>query len=152
MSHFNQGIVMAKKQTEVILTQPVISLNAHEGDQVKVSPGYARNFLLPQGKAIPASAGNQRYIDALKASRAEREAAELDHMKDLHESLKSLRLHIKAKTGELNRAEDVEHLSPGDRIWIKEGPKRDYWEIFTQAMAVVGNIATVVLIFVSLTR
>jgi large subunit ribosomal protein L9 len=91
---------MAKKETEIILTQPVISLKAHEGDQVKVSSGYARNFLLPQGKAIPASAGNQRYIEALKASRAEREAAELDHMKDLHESLKSLRLHIKVKTGE----------------------------------------------------
>ncbi|MEE2813072.1 MAG: 50S ribosomal protein L9 [Verrucomicrobiota bacterium] len=91
---------MAKKETEIILTQPVISLNAHEGDQVKVSSGYARNFLLPQGKAIPANAGNQRYIEALKASRAEREAAELDHMKDLHESLKSLRLHIKVKTGE----------------------------------------------------
>ncbi|MDG2215016.1 MAG: 50S ribosomal protein L9 [Verrucomicrobiota bacterium] len=91
---------MAKKETEIILTQPVISLNAHEGDQVKVSPGYARNFLLPQGKAIPASAGNQRYIEALKANRAEREAEELDHMKDLYESLKSLRLHIKVKTGE----------------------------------------------------
>ena len=91
---------MAKKETEVILTQPVISLNAHEGDQVKVSSGYARNFLLPQGKAIPASAGNQRYIEALKVSRAEREAAELGHMKDLYESLKSLRLHIKAKIGE----------------------------------------------------
>ena len=91
---------MAKKETEVILTQPVISLNAHEGDQVKVSPGYARNFLLPQGKAIPSSTGNQRYIEALKASRVEREAEELDHMKDLYESLKSLRLHIKVKTGE----------------------------------------------------
>ena len=91
---------MAKKETEIILTQPVISLNAHEGDQVKVSPGYARNFLLPQGKAIPASAGNQRYIEALKANRVEREAEELDHMKDLYESLKSLRLHIKVKTGE----------------------------------------------------
>ena len=91
---------MAKKETEIILIQPVISLNANEGDQVKVSPGYARNFLLPQGKAIPASAGNQRYIEALKVNRIEREAAELDHMKDLYESLKSLRLHIKVKTGE----------------------------------------------------
>ena len=91
---------MAKKQTEVILTKSIVSLNAHEGDRVKVSLGFARNFLLPQGKAIPASAGNQRYIEALKASRVEREAKELDHMKDLHESLKSLRLHIKVKTGE----------------------------------------------------
>ena len=91
---------MAKKETEVILTQPVISLNAHEGDRVRVSPGYARNFLLPQGKAIAANSGNKRTIDALKARRVERETVELEHMKDLHESLKSLRLHIKMKTGE----------------------------------------------------
>ena len=45
---------MAKKEIEVILTEPVVSLNANEGDQVKVAPGYARNFLLPQGKAVPA--------------------------------------------------------------------------------------------------
>ena len=91
---------MAKKEIKVILTQPVVSLDAHEGDQVKVSPGYARNFLLPQGKAISANSGNKRTIDALKARRVERETVELDHMKDLYESLKSLRLHIKVKTGE----------------------------------------------------
>ena len=91
---------MAKKEIEVILTEPVVSLNANEGDQVKVAPGYARNFLLPQGKAVPASIANQRYLEALKARRAEREATELGHMRDLYESLKSLRLHILVKTGE----------------------------------------------------
>ena len=91
---------MSKKAIEVILTEPVVSLNAKEGDQVKVAPGYARNFLLPQGKAVPASIANQRYLESLKARRAEREAAELEHMKDLYESLKSLRLHILVKTGE----------------------------------------------------
>ena len=91
---------MSKKAIEVILTEPVVSLNANEGDQVKVAPGYARNFLLPQGKAVPANIANQRYLDSLKARRAEREAAELGHMKDLHEALKSLPLHILVKTGE----------------------------------------------------
>ena len=94
---------MSKKEVEVILTQPVTILNAHEGDQVKVSPGYARNFLLPHGKAIPASSGNMRTIDALKARRVEREAIELEHMRELHESLKTLRLHIKVKTGEAGK-------------------------------------------------
>ena len=94
---------MSKKEIEVILTQPVVSLNAHEGDQIKVSSGYARNFLLPHGKAIPASSGNRRTIDALKARRVEREAVELEHMRELHESLKSLRLHIKVKTGEAGK-------------------------------------------------
>ena len=59
---------------------------------------------------------------------------------------------IKARTGELKQAGKVEQVEPGDRIWVKEKPKRDYWEIFTQAMTVVGNVATVVLIFVSLTK
>ena len=94
---------MSKKEIEVILTQPVVSLNAHEGDQIKVSPGYARNFLLPHGMAIPASLGNRRTIDVLKARRVEREAVELEHMRELHESLKSLRLHIKVKTGEAGK-------------------------------------------------
>ena len=94
---------MSKKEVRVILTQPIVSLNAHEGDQVKVSAGYARNFLLPQGKAISANLGNKRTIEALKARRVEREAEELEHMKELHESLKSLRLHIKVKTGEAGK-------------------------------------------------
>ena len=58
---------------------------------------------MPQGKAVPASIANQRYLEALKARRAEREATELGHMRDLHESLKSLRLHILVKTGKAAR-------------------------------------------------
>ena len=98
--NFNPIMLMSKKETEVILTENVVSLGAAEGDVVKVKPGYARNFLLPQGKAIPASAGNQRYIESLQSRRAEREATERQHMEELRDSLKSLRLHVKVKTGE----------------------------------------------------
>jgi len=94
---------MSKKESEIILTENVVSLGAAEGDVVKVKPGYARNFLLPQGKAIPASAGNQRYIDALQARRTEREATERQHMEELRDSLQNLRLHIKVKTGEAGK-------------------------------------------------
>ena len=44
---------MAK--TEVILTHNVVGLGA-ESDQVKVAAGYARNYLYPQGLAIPQTA------------------------------------------------------------------------------------------------
>lgn len=57
---------------------------------------------------------------------------------------------IKAQTGERKKAKDVEHIDPGDRIWIKEKPKRDYWDLFLQSMRVLGDTATVILIFVSL--
>ena len=57
---------------------------------------------------------------------------------------------IKARTGEIERAEDVAVIEPGDRIWIKEKPVRDYWAIFTQGMEVVGQVATVVLLVVTI--
>ena len=41
-------------QVKLILTESVHSLG-EAGDLVSVKPGFARNFLLPQGKAIPAT-------------------------------------------------------------------------------------------------
>ena len=57
---------------------------------------------------------------------------------------------IKARTGEMISAKDVASLDPGDRIWIKEKPVRDYWSIFTQAMEVVGQVSTLVLLYATL--
>ena len=91
---------MSKKQTEVILTSHVVSLGKSEGDMVSVAPGYARNYLLPHGLAIPSSPGNQRRIASLQVQKVEREATELQHMTELRDSLKSLKLVIKVKTGE----------------------------------------------------
>ena len=48
--------------TEVILLQRVEHLG-QMGDLVKVKPGYARNFLLPQGKAIRANAANRERFE-----------------------------------------------------------------------------------------
>ena len=59
---------------------------------------------------------------------------------------------IKARTGQSKLARDVRVIDPGDRIWIKEKPERDYWTIFTQSMAVIGEVSTIVLLFVTLTR
>jgi len=59
---------------------------------------------------------------------------------------------IKARTGEMKRAKDVVQIDPGDRIWIKEKPQRDYWSIFTQAMGVIGQVSTVVLLYATLTN
>ena len=42
---------------EVVLLQKVKNLGSL-GDKVKVKPGYGRNFLVPQGKAVPANAAN----------------------------------------------------------------------------------------------
>ena len=56
---------------EVILLDNVGSLGVL-GDRVDVKPGYGRNFLIPQGKAVPAT---QENIEKFEARRAELEAA-----------------------------------------------------------------------------
>ncbi|WP_395770092.1 50S ribosomal protein L9 [Arenimonas sp.] len=55
---------------KVILLQKVANLGAL-GDQVSVKPGFGRNFLIPYGKAVPATADN---IAAFEAKRADYEA------------------------------------------------------------------------------
>lgn len=55
---------------ELILLEKVRGLG-NLGDKVKVKPGYGRNYLLPQGKAAPATAAN---LEAFEKRRAEYEA------------------------------------------------------------------------------
>ncbi len=88
-----------RRTTEVILTHNIVGLGA-ESDQVKVSPGYARNYLLPQGFAITLTSANKRRIEALRQRRAEREAHELNTMTELSKSLAKLTCIIKVKTGD----------------------------------------------------
>ncbi|HWI55799.1 MAG TPA: 50S ribosomal protein L9 [Bacillota bacterium] len=88
---------MAK--TEVILTHNIVGLGA-ESDQVKVAAGYARNYLFPQGLAIPLTGANKRRLEVLKQRRAEREAHELNTMSELAKSVSKLLCLISVKTGE----------------------------------------------------
>jgi large subunit ribosomal protein L9 len=86
-------------KTEVILTHNIVGLGA-ESDQVKVAAGYARNYLLPQGLAIPMTGSNKRRIESLKQRRAEREAHELNSMTDLAKGISKLLCVVTVKTGE----------------------------------------------------
>ena len=88
---------MAK--TEVILTHNIVGLGG-ESDHVKVAAGYARNYLLPQGLAVPLTSANKRRLDVLRQRRAEREAHELNSMTDLAKSLSKLICVVTVKTGE----------------------------------------------------
>lgn len=59
---------------DVILLEKVRNLG-DLGDQVKVRPGYGRNFLIPTGKAVPANAENTAKFEARRAD-LEKAAAE----------------------------------------------------------------------------
>ena len=88
---------MAK--TNVILIKNVEGLGA-ESDQVNVTTGFARNYLLPQGLAIPLTQGNERHLAALRKQRQERELLVAKDAKELAAGFKHLMLIIKAKTGD----------------------------------------------------
>lgn len=89
--------------TEIILTENVPGLGA-EADLVKVRRGYARNYLLPHGKAHEVTPASLRQIDALKAKRAEREARELNEAEDLARRINKLRVTFTLETGETGKA------------------------------------------------
>src|SRR5438876_3815923 len=86
-------------KTEVILTHNIVGLGG-ESDQVKVAAGYARNYLFPQGLAIPLTGANKRRIEVLKQRRADRESHELTSMTELAKSISKLICVLTVKTGE----------------------------------------------------
>ena len=86
-------------RTDVILTHNIVGLGA-ESDQVKVAAGFARNYLIPHGLAIPLTGVNKRRIEVLKQRRAEREAHELNSMMELSKGISKLTCVITVKTGE----------------------------------------------------
>jgi large subunit ribosomal protein L9 len=89
--------------TEIILTDNVPGLGA-EADVVKVRRGYARNYLLPRGKAHEVTPASLRQLDALKAKRAEREARELNEAEELARRIGKARITFTLETGETGKA------------------------------------------------
>lgn len=87
---------------EIILLEKIVDLGGL-GDRVKVKPGYARNFLIPKGKATEATAANIARFEARRAE-LERVAAEaLARAKARAEQLVELIVTLSVKTGSEGR-------------------------------------------------
>lgn len=84
--------------TEILLVEPVENLGS-EGDIVKVRPGYARNYLFPQEKALPLNQANKKRLDALKVARAAREAEEIQGAQEIASKLNDVSIAVAVKTG-----------------------------------------------------
>ncbi|MFO8240964.1 MAG: 50S ribosomal protein L9 [Dissulfuribacterales bacterium] len=87
---------------EIILKETIPSLGK-AGDMVKVANGYARNFLLPKGKAIFADKKNMSQIERQQASILNKAARERDEFDALAVKLGSLEISIPVRVGELDR-------------------------------------------------
>jgi large subunit ribosomal protein L9 len=84
---------------KLILKESVAGLG-RAGDVVEVKPGFAKNFLVPEGKAVQASAAKIREIEHLKRQIAEKLAKELADVRKSKQALEALKLEVKAKAGE----------------------------------------------------
>ncbi|WP_106396787.1 50S ribosomal protein L9 [Actinocorallia populi] len=87
---------------KLILTQQVSGLGA-PGDVVEVKDGYGRNYLVPRGFAIQWSKGAEKQIVVIKKARAAREIATLEQAKEVADSLKGLKVVVKAQSGKSGR-------------------------------------------------
>ena len=86
-------------QVKLILKQDVVNLG-HAGDLVSVKPGYARNYLLPQGKAIPATEGRVRELEHHRRIIAENVEKERKGLEAERARLDGVVLEVTANVGE----------------------------------------------------
>lgn len=87
---------------ELILKQTISTLG-QEGEVVKVRPGYGRNYLLPQGKAVLASAANLASLEQNKALIAANLAKELKIAQDIAKTITGNVVVIEQLAGEDER-------------------------------------------------
>jgi len=87
---------------EIILTQDVERLGSKD-DLVKVKDGYARNFLIPQKKAIVASSSSKKVLAENIKQRAHKEAKLKNEALVIAEKLANKKISIGAKTSTLGK-------------------------------------------------
>ncbi len=110
---------------EIILRQAVDKLG-HPGDLVKVSAGFARNFLLPRGIAVEATEGNKRRIAQEKARLEAAEAERRQAAESLATRLEQVSLTFSARVGEEGKlfgsvtASDIAHQLEGQGFQIEK--------------------------------
>ena len=84
---------------EVILTEDISTLG-HAGQVVQVRPGYARNYLIPQGKALLATKGRVRELDHKKRVIEEKIRKELTGYEAVARRLADVELEFQVLAGE----------------------------------------------------
>jgi large subunit ribosomal protein L9 len=84
---------------EVILREDVEKLGSR-GDLVKVASGYARNFLLPQRKAVAATDSNRKIVEQERQSHLRKEAKQKGEAEELAKLVGAVTITIARKAGE----------------------------------------------------
>jgi large subunit ribosomal protein L9 len=87
---------------KVMLLKDVYKLG-RAGDVKKVADGYGRNFLIPQGLAVLATAGALKQIDKIKGQAEVRRSTQNDELKGLSDQINGVALDFVVKAGETGK-------------------------------------------------
>ncbi len=107
---------------ELILLEKVKNLG-DLGDTVKVKSGYGRNFLLPQGKALPATESNRKVFEERKAELVKKASDSLNGAKLRAEKLAGAVVKVKALAAEEGKL--YGSVGPNDIARAAEAQKLD---------------------------
>ena len=112
------------KRVQVVLNEDILSLGK-DGDLVDVAPGYARNFLLPFGKAVPVTPAVMKQVEHRRAKEVERQAALKDEALNFKTALATIgRFTVKKQVGEDNVLFGTVTNGDGAEV-IKEPTKKE---------------------------
>jgi large subunit ribosomal protein L9 len=87
---------------EVIIRDDVDKLG-NRGQVVKVTPGYARNFLLPRRMAVAATESNKKIVEQERQAHLRRDAKEHADAADLGKMMGAVEVTISQKAGEADQ-------------------------------------------------
>ncbi len=122
---------------ELILIKDVANVG-RKGDVVRVSDGYARNFLFPRKLATPSTRSNQQFVAEQKERSEKRKAKEREKAQEKVKELSQLKLTIFGKAGEKGKlfgSVTTEHIS--------EELKRQGYEIDKRHVILKDSIRSV---------
>ena len=110
---------------KIILTQEVSGLGT-PGDVIEVKDGYGRNYLLPQGFAIPWTKGAEKQIVLIKRARSAREIRDLGHANEVKAELEALTVTMSVRAGSGGRLYgSVTPTEVADAVRRAGGPQLD---------------------------
>lgn len=109
---------------KVVLKERVDNLG-DVGDVVQVAGGYARNFLIPRGLAVPATKGNIRHAEHWRHSIASRDEKEVTEAREVARTLESAPLQVAHQAGpdgrlfgSITQAEIAHHIAEAHGVEV----------------------------------
>ncbi|MDD3949313.1 MAG: 50S ribosomal protein L9, partial [Anaerolineaceae bacterium] len=117
---------------KVLLIKDVYKLG-RAGDIKKVADGYGRNYLIPQGFAIPATDNSQKLSESIAKKATERRAALNEELKSVADVLEGLEVYFPVKAGETGKLYgSVSAQMIADKIKEEKGIELERQQLITE--------------------